>query len=600
MAFAFSRIGVRVAAPAVFLAAGLTGTLYWVQRTDANRQSQETLAAYTDLVNRIVLADLREAMLAKDRARLQRELGRFAEFAPIKALRILDGNGQTVFATEPTDRGETVPVAPRPAASGQRCAPARSLGAEPLRRACSLRLTAPDGSHLFRTVQPILLDEACTRCHELPAGTEVGELVVDLDDDVLTGAQRASSQRTAWSVAAAAVGCFALLALLLGRNVVVRLRRLRHLLELLRTGARATVLSVGSADEIDEVTRAVQALTLDLDGRLSLERAGRRLEAVLEQQPGAAVLLDDRGWVVAANRLAVARSRGQREGVIGGPLSQFSDLPAGMLADARAAGWALPAGEEDGPALLAMRDSQGRTGGFLAFWLETAATVASRELPQPPPPPADWQLYAAVLAESLRPAAQTGATALRFDVRLGRVRRLAADLAVVAAEAAAEREEVDLKSLALILLWDLHRDLPNRRWHTLRDTAATAPGARYQLRELMQRLARTAGAQAGPGGHVVLFAEESAAKVLLAAWAGRAGGEAVLDPTHAPALAAAVAAAHGGGVEVDPAFDLAEINGFSSLKLSGPSLGTLYVAELSTRATASPTDRTWHDRTMHR
>ncbi len=587
MAFAYSRIGLRIAVPAVVVALALVGALFYVQRRDAAQQSSETLDVYADLINRMVLSDLREAMLAKDRPRIQRELARFAEMQPIKSLRIVNKEGKVAFATDPASLGTMMQK------SDPSCVACHQPGIAPQKRARAIRFENTAGEHVYRAVQPILLDEACLHCHDAVEGSAVGVLLIDLDDDALTGQQQENSRRTIWGGVLATLLLFIIIALLLGRNVVFRLRHLRHLLDLLRTGARATVLSVGAADEIDDVTRAVQALTLDLDGRVGIERAGRRLAGVLERQPGPVLLIDARGWIVAANRQATARFAHNGLSLAGCWALQVPGVKAGQLAAAREQGWALPEGDDDGPALMALTDPAGERAAVLALWMtpENAAVHADYVPIAPASEHVGWQLYGTVLAESLIPAPQSGSTVLRFDARLGRVRRLAADVATMGREAHDEREDVDLKSLALILLWDLKREAPQVRWHTLSATSAQTFGVRYQLRELMQRLARAAAEQAGADGHVVVFAHETAGVVFLAAWASRPGGAVVLDPSNAPALARAVAVAHGGGVEVDPTFDLAETPGFSSLKLQCSSVGTLYVAELALRAAPRPVGR---------
>ena len=586
MAFAFSRIGLRIAAPAVLVALGLVAWLWSVQARDTAKQGHDTLEVYADLVNRMVLSDLRDAMLAKDRPRIQQELTRFAALAPIKSLRIVDNHGKIAFATDAAQLGVTM------AKTDASCAICHAPGVTPDRRARTLRFETPTGQRVYRVAQPILLDDACLRCHDAVEGAAIGVLLLDLDDDALTGAQRATSWHVLWSAAAATVLLFVLLALLLGRNVVFRLRHLRHLLELLRTGARATVLSVGAADEIDDVTRAVQALTLDLDGRLGVERAHRRLAAALERQAGPVLLIDARGWIVAANRVAVTRFSEGGATLVGCWANHVPGVTPERLALTREQGWWLPEGD-DGPALMALHHPNERHAAYLALWMtvEDAPTPLESVATAPTAASVAWQLYGAVLADSCAPAQQGGATVLRFDARLGRVRRLAGDIAALGREARGEREEVDLKSLALIVLWDVKRDWPSTHWHTLQDTDAQVLGARYQLRELMVRLASAAARQAGQDGHVVLIGHEAAGEVFLGAWASQPGGQVVLDPADAPALAHAVAAAHGGDVEVDPAFDLSETHGFSSLRLAGGSVGTLYVASLAKRLAS----HTWHE-----
>jgi len=587
MALAYSRIGLRVAAPAAVVAAALVGGLHYTQTRDSLRRGNETLDVYADLLNRLVLSDLREGMVAKDNERIGRELARIGETAPIRSLRIVDKQGKVVFASDPKDVGTTM-LRTEPS-----CAGCHKNGGAPKRGAHSLRFT--DGeTHIYRAVQPITLEEACARCHDGKEGTVLGVLITDLDDDALTGELRADTKRTAWSIALSALLLVLIMAALIWRQVVSRLRNLRLMLDLLRTGARASVLSVSSADEIDEVTRAVQALTLDLDGRVALERAGRRLASVLERQAGPVLLLDAAGFVAAANGLAAARLAAGRP-LVGQQRASFPGLPEAMLADAREQGWALPAEGEDGPALFAMASAAGDITAFLEIWPDGSGTPlpADGEAATSRAETQDWLLYGTVLAESIRPAQQGGPTVLRFDARLARARRLATEVAALGTEAAAEREEVDLKSLGLILLWDLEREMPAHHWHVLRDVTQRVPGVRYQLRALLYRLARAAGRQAGDHGHVVLFTQCAPGqnKVFAGAWASAPGGQTLLDPPDGPTLARAIAVAHGGGVEVDPAFDIGEMPGFAALRLACPAQGTLFVAELAMRADAKPRAR---------
>ena len=135
--------------------------------------------------------------------------------------------------------------------------------------------------------------------------------------------------------------------------------------------------------------------------------------------------------------------------------------------------------------------------------------------------------------------------------------------------------------------------MPAHHWHVLRDVTQRVPGVRYQLRALLYRLARAAGRQAGERGHVVLFTQSAPGqnKVFAGAWASATGGQALLDPPDGPGLARAIAVAHGGGVEVDPTFDISEMPGFAALRLPCAAQGTLFVAELSLRTDAKPRPR---------
>ncbi len=580
-----SRIGFRIAAPAAVAAVALVVVLFYMQRRQA-REGAQAYDGYADLLGRLIVNDLRDGMLSEDRPRIQRELTRLADMAPIRSARVVDKQGKVVFASDAAVLG-TVMSRTEPS-----CVACHQRGVPAERRGHILRFEA-NGRRVHRVVQPITLDHACLTCHEEKEGAVVGVLITDLDDDLLTGGVRADSTRSAWAITVLLALLVAAGAVFVWRHVVTRIRNLRHLLDLLRSGARASVLSVSSADEIDEVTRAVQALALDLDGRVGLERASRRLAPVLEREAGAVLLVDADGWIFAANRAAVQRMDVAGEGLIGRDRSHFEGPGEGLSDQAHDLGWALPAEGQDGPAVVALADAAGKVIACLELWAVqpgehaadgvAEASLAATTIPENP----EWLLYGAVLAESIRPSRQGGPTVMRFDPRLARARRLAGDLVALGSEAATEREQVDLKSLGIIMLWDLERDMPLQKWYFLYDSGQRVTGARYQLRALLERLARAAGRQAGPGGQVVLFTQARPGHdaVFVAAWASRAGGSVLLDPPDGPALASAIASGHGGGVEVDPAFDMQAIPGFMNMRLPCGTVGTLFVAELAVSGT---------------
>jgi len=348
------------------------------------------------------------------------------------------------------------------------------------------------------------------------------------------------------------------------------------------------VQAVGKADEIDDLARAVQALTLDLDGRVEIERTEREVAAVLARAPHPALLCDPLGQVLAANE-AAHRACAQNDTSLRGRCRWVEGDPAQELhRSALAGGWAVPDDGDPGPAVVALCDPAGRPWALIEVWGHDEMPVRYRP-PDAAPAHGDravWRLYAAVAAQGVRSWPGSAAMVLQFDPRLGLGRRLAADLAALAGTVAAAREPVDLKSVVLLVEYDLRKRHPGRRWHWLSSSNLRAVGSRPQLRALVERLADVAATQAGPGGDVVLLAQDepSGQRMFVGAWCSRPGGQALVDPPSGPPVAQAVAQAHGGAVEVDGCFDLAVFPTSSGLDLRHGRVGTLYVAQLPVRA----------------
>ncbi len=269
------------------------------------RRRVESLQAYADLLGRLVLSNLRDAMLTKERGRLQPLLSRIREIEPIVQVRVVNKTGEVVFAD---DAGVVGEVLGRDDASCRVC---HGDGADtpPRRRSATLPVRAANGREVFRAIQPIRVEPECVRCHDEPEGSVIGIVMTDIDRELLTGALGRQTTASIWAFVGAGALILAVLGALVWRLVVSRLRNLGRLLELLRGGARSMDLVTASGDEIDALTRAAHGLVLDLDGRLAVERALHRVAPVLEGHPGAALVLDPDGVVLVCNRRGLRRPR---------------------------------------------------------------------------------------------------------------------------------------------------------------------------------------------------------------------------------------------------------------------------------------------------
>jgi len=175
-----SRLALRIALPALAVAALALAALYYRQGLLAERRSAETLDRYAGLLSNLVLHDLRDSMLRKERPRIQRELADVARLGPIRSVQVVAKSGKVTFASDPTAVGRVV------AKSSASCAACHQDGAIPTTGARSLHIEI-DGRPVFRALQPIVAARACVRCHEVPVGTMVGLLVTDLDGPALVG-----------------------------------------------------------------------------------------------------------------------------------------------------------------------------------------------------------------------------------------------------------------------------------------------------------------------------------------------------------------------------------------------------------------------------
>ena len=575
-----NRLGLRIAIPALAVIVAIAVVAVLVDRQQIRHREGRSLDAYAGLLARVILNDVHDAMLTRNRLQIGEKMRNIAAQGAIRDVRILDPQGKIRFAADGPTIGTYM------ATTDPGCVDCHPVGQAPLKRR-TLRYQELDGHHMFRSVEPIRATAGCIKCHGGKEGELIGLLVVDLDDDVLTGELRRSTRQLAIGVALVALVAGLLIAMLLRWQVVAPLRELRGVLDQLRRGERTAKVAGDSGGAIQEMTRSVQLLSDDLEARYAIERESRRLTAALERHPGPALLISPDERIFAANGRAIrAFSKSGELAVLGSLRRDLADHPATILAAASAQGWALPEEGLPGPAVVAL---QSRTGEALG-WLEVRSgsdeddsdedaaigvEALSRDL--------DELLYATALAQGIAAAANRWRGVLRFDVRLVQARRLHNDLVAVAEAAAQARETVNVQSLGTICVWEMRRRLPHVHWHESLEAGVEVLAVRHQLRALINRLALAAGDHAGPGGHVMLFAQQAPATgaTFIAAWASGGGKPALVDPAGTPPLGQAIALGHGGALEVAQGFDLQPLCDTRGLRLPGSTIGALFAAQLA-------------------
>ncbi|MBS1148861.1 MAG: multi-sensor signal transduction histidine kinase [Myxococcaceae bacterium] len=562
--FRSQGIGLRLVLPTAILTAVLAATVVGLQVRASNRRAAESLDNYAELVGGVVLQGVYDAMLADDRPRLKKQLAQFSASEQVERINIVDKAGRVTFSSDRNSVGEEF------SRDSPSCTVCHDNKKPPPTTARTVHYPGADGKMVFRFVQPIVAEQACLECHEEAAvGQSLGILMTDLDEARLIGRQREGAQALSWAVAAAFALLLGSVAVIVRVVVVARLRNVKRAVEFVRTGALATARDQRSIDEIDELERLVQCLGEDLEDRHALDRATRALGEVLERCADPVLLTDLQLRVLAASPTAA-----------GQPLLFSPEPMRALLPQVEADGWTL--GTEAGsPLVAAVEDAAHRPLAYAGVWAapegepgKAAAAVRTD---------VEWQLYTAALFSAIGTEPRRWRGVAQLDRRLASGKRVLAELAAAAAKLRADRTEVDLRSMILLLLWDTGRQVPHVSWHSLVGEQHVVTGARYRLRALVRRLAEAAAAQTGPGGHVVLFTQLKAdkSKIYVGAWARSDAAPVPIDGEGKLPLCALLARDHGGGVEVNPGFDLSELCAARGFTLPCDPRGVLFIAELA-------------------
>ncbi len=583
------RIGVRLAAPAMGLLLLSLVLFVWFEVREVERRGQETLENYASLLSRLVVTSVRDSMLNKDRARIQRQLGDLVALDTIDAVRVVNLDGRVTFATDGQSVGQTLST------SAPSCKVCHQPGKPPRREEATLRFTDESGHRVFRAVQPILADASCLGCHKRrEVGDVLGILLTDLDEDELTGGLKVGAERSVGLVALAVASVSVALLFGVRWGLLRRLHDVRGLITNLREGVLApthTAVPRDGLDELDELSPMVQALAADLRDRLGLERAANRVTALIDGHSSAALLFGPEGSVLTANRrariLLAGPDAAPLEGRHRAELPQAPDME--MLVRVREQGWVLCSDEMNpapgvSAAVVAISGAQGALAAYLEVWPEQRVDDHEEDADLPSVPAASamrvWTEYTVALALAARPSKSKRRGVLQFDRTLAAARRLAGEIVSLAVAVEQECGMVDLGALCNLARSDAAQVDDGTEWSVLAEPGVSVRGHPFLLHALVDRLAQAA-AEAAQGGEVVLFArpEGAGGRMFLGAWASVPEAAVRLDRAGGPPLARAVAALHGGGVEIDPRFDISTLARVAGAKVRG-TVGTLYLARL--------------------
>lgn len=569
------RLSFRLVLPTAVVTALLTATLVVLQLHTATKRVSENLDTYADLLGGMVLDGLREAMLADDRPLLEDQLARLSASKYVRRIDVVNKTGAVVFSSHPGAVGQ------RFDRNSESCTVCHGTGTPPATTGRTIRYQPTPGRTVVRFVQPIVAEADCLPCHdETEEGRNIGILVTDLDDSLLTARELEGARALSWTLAAAFVVLLVSVSVIVRFVVVGRLQKVKRLLEFVRAGARGTPRDPHAPDEIDEIERLVHSVAEDLEDRRALDRATESLAGVLHRYREPVLLIDTAGRVLGANSSFMRQPEASRRATPGQPIDEST---GGLLRHARDHGWAVGAAE-DSPFVAAVPDAAGRVLAFVQVWPAVEGEPADSAVVTPfARADPEWQLYGAALGSGIGPAPKRWRGVTQLDRRFTSGRRLLGDLASAAAQLTSDRSQVDLRSMILLVLWDIGRQIPGVIWHSLLEPDHGVVGSRYQLRALVRRLVEAAAAQARPGTHAVMFTQldASGSRAYVGAWARSDEEPLPLDGNRGLPLTELLARNHGGGVEVNRAFDIAPLLTARGSTLPCDSRGVLFVAELA-------------------
>jgi signal transduction histidine kinase len=262
------KVSLLIIVPMLLILIASTSVAYSRQR----EQALESMSLLASQTGEVIERSLQEAMLAADVQRMQSTFDAVGDDPRIRALYLLDPNGQIVFSPRGTGVGE------RLSNSDPTCQPCHSL--EPAQRPSGIVVTNDDGETVFRSMHPIENRPECHQCHD-PQQRLNGLLLADLSIEPVetTIAADLRSNLTWWTGTVVVIAVLANWAV--NRWVLSRLSGIAEAIENVGDKGLAANLPDTPTDEIGKLSAAINTMA----GQVSLrEQENAALSAALQER----------------------------------------------------------------------------------------------------------------------------------------------------------------------------------------------------------------------------------------------------------------------------------------------------------------------------
>lgn len=254
------------------LVLGVFSALQYVRHEESHRQALELLAGQT---SQAVENSLLDQMLTRNLDSLRRTLDAIGQGEAIQAVSILDLSGRIVFAPGEANVGQRLDNL------DPTCQPCHRLpGAE---RPSSVIVDLPDGSRVFRSMNPIENRPECHACHD-PSQRLNGLLLIDISMAPLDDPLRVDLREHILWPAATIVAALVVANWAVGRLVLRPLQTTAKALARFGEGQHEVQLTVESHDEIGQLAESFNTMARRIQAE---EQANQALSEKLRDQAAA-------------------------------------------------------------------------------------------------------------------------------------------------------------------------------------------------------------------------------------------------------------------------------------------------------------------------
>jgi len=280
------------------------------------RQKLDEFQLFTTRLSELMEVGLEHGMLRNDLGVVKEMVDRLSQHEGVENIVIVNKKGQVKIASSGQEVGR---VLDRMDPTCQICH--RHL---PENRSKTVVFAREGGSRFFRTVKPILNKPKCFGCHN-PTDKINGVLIADFSMANFDKEMLASIKTMGASIFITVIGTTLVIGLLINKVVLRRLGKFSRLTRLVSAGDLGQEVDVTGKDEIGELARSFNTMTVNLKKSLmEISKGKDYLENLINSIEDEIMVIDRNYLIVSANHALLSRVGKSKEEVVGKPCYEVS------------------------------------------------------------------------------------------------------------------------------------------------------------------------------------------------------------------------------------------------------------------------------------
>lgn len=305
----FVSLRVKIILSIVLTLLIITGFFSFAILSFQRREMLEEFQSHSSHLSELIEVGLQNGMMENDLGIVQDMVGTLSRHEDVEKILIIDKEGRIAVSSDKQDVGKTLSIGD---ATCQLC---HQYSPEDRNR--TVVFTTETGLKVFRNVNPISNEQPCHKCHDKNDRLN-GILITDFSMGDYHARLGSTARMLATSTLIAVLGTIVVVAVLIHRWIIDRLKRLLVSTKRISQGDLEQEVSLDGSDEITELEKSFNVMTVNLrDSVKKISENRSYLENVINSIGDGILVVDREYRIVTANNAWLSRIKKQKDAVVG-------------------------------------------------------------------------------------------------------------------------------------------------------------------------------------------------------------------------------------------------------------------------------------------